>query len=547
MDLFQNPFNILNASPFDNRAKLKDLADEHSLLLIAAESEQAYNVLIHPIKRLSAEIAWLPGVSLEPVSVILELLKSSPFSLFDPSLNSEALDLSKFTPVARANIIAAGLSKLGSCEPSAVISMIIKLAQTFEEVIKPEGLKVIMRILNEERAISGFPKVSDITAIGTEIQERRRYYQKVIRLALDNLPTEELVKVVTDTVKLATDNGKQHELILIDDMIDFYELEAQSFFEKEEGNIKTLIEKIRAMIREKQSNSVVSIVINQLTKVLNNWGLVAKPININAEARGLSHNASHRIVKYVRDLKVYICNNNSPPVFAKKLTNMLQEIFGVIKGISEILTEDIEALNKILEQLNKVIFKATIGVLREKLTLTREELEWQDRKWSLDSITYIRWGGRRNSVNGIPTGTAYGIFWGNDTESESISPGEVVYSKLIDCLWSTIGIRILIEYLEGLKSGKSYRFGSALVSDFGIEMERRKPSSIERVFCSWEEMVLFNGNGTFCVGSKNDKSVSASLSYLQDDNIHILEAMLRKLWKQGGYKRKLSSLLTTQN
>jgi hypothetical protein len=97
--------------------------------------------------------------------------------------------------------------------------------------------------------------------------------------------------------------------------------------------------------------------------------------------------------------------------------------------------------------------------------------------------------------------------------------------------------------LEGLQSGKSYYFASSLVSDFGIEIERRKFFSTERIFCNWEDMVFFNGNGTFCVGGKNDKKFAASFSYLQDDNIHVLEAMLQGLWKQRGYRHKLSSLL----
>lgn len=54
------------------------------------------------------------------------------------------------------------------------------------------------------------------------------------------------------------------------------------------------------------------------------------------------------------------------------------------------------------------------------------------------------------------------------------------------------------------------------------------------------EVVIWNDPGCFCVGIK-DRSFSASFSYLDHDNTHVLEIALRALWKN--YSPKLSSLL----
>ena len=59
MDLLENPFHILSASPRDNRRRIMELADERSLLLDSGKCMQARSDLTNPRKRLSAEIAWL--------------------------------------------------------------------------------------------------------------------------------------------------------------------------------------------------------------------------------------------------------------------------------------------------------------------------------------------------------------------------------------------------------------------------------------------------------------------------------------------------------
>ena len=99
MDLLHNPFHILNASPRDNRRRIMELADERSLLLDSSESLEARSTLTTPRKRLAAEVAWLPGIGPKRAGELLSLLESLPAELF-------AVD--KLSPIARANLLAAG-------------------------------------------------------------------------------------------------------------------------------------------------------------------------------------------------------------------------------------------------------------------------------------------------------------------------------------------------------------------------------------------------------------------------------------------------------
>ncbi|MEL4273925.1 hypothetical protein [Shewanella xiamenensis] len=539
MDLLQNPFYILNASPRDNRRRIMELADERSLLLDSSECMDARSELTNPRKRLSAEVAWLPGIGPKRAGEMLSLIESSPTDL---------LTVDNLSSIARVNLLAAGIARLPDYNADNVAEWILEIAWAFED-LDPDELSVI---LNEERIVSGFPEVSDLSAVEAEIQERRRHYRKVIKSALDNLSPKELVEAVTVAVESATDDGEEHGPILIADLVDSYEVEAQGFLDKEEGNIKALVEKLRAAVDAERSDSTLAPMVNQLIQVVKNWDTVAQPIQVSTKSRGLDHDASHRVAGLVRGLAIHMFNEHGKLDFSQQLTNMLQEVFAEVGEVAERTAEDADALGEIAEQRVRLIedaknraeewrreitYEADVGaIFKDKLRISPEGIEWKGRRWDLDSITRVRWGGTRNSVNGIPTGTTYSIIFGNGSNYASIElRKEATYSNFVDRLWRAVGVRLLTEYLEGLRDGKKYRFGSAVMSDHGMELERKKLfGSNERVFCRWDELVIWNGAGVFCIGKKEDKKLAAAFSYQEEDNIHVLEAAIRMFWKRGG-------------
>lgn len=546
MDLLQNPFHILNASPRDNRRRIMELADERSLWLDSSECMEARSELTNPRKRLSAEVAWLPGIGPKRVGEVLSLLESSPADL---------LAVDNLSSIARANLLAAGLARLSDHNADDVAEWILEISWAFEDLDADE----LSVIINEERVVSGFPEVSDLSAVEAEIQERRRHYRQVIKAALDNLSPKELVEAVTVAVESATDDGEEHGPILIADLIDSYEVEAQGFLDKEEGNIRALVEKLRAAVDAERPDSTLTPMVNQLIQVVKNWDTVAQPIQVSTKSRGLDHDASHRVAGLVRGLAIHMFNEHGKLDFSQQLTNMLQEVFAEVGEVAERTAEDADALGEIAEQRVRLIedaknkaeewrreitYEADVGaIFKDKLRISPEGIEWKGRRWDLDSISWVRWGGTRHSVNGIPTGTTYSIIFGNGSNYASIVlKKEAIYSNFIDRLWRAVGVRLLTEYLEGLRDGKKYRFGSAVMSDHGMELERKKLfGSNERVFCRWDELVIWNGAGVFCIGKKEDKKLAAAFSYQEEDNIHVLEAAIRMFWKRGG--DRLSCLL----
>lgn len=337
MDLLQNPFHILNASPRDNRRRIMELADERSLLLDSSECMEARSELTNPRKRLSAEVAWLPGIGPKRVGEVLSLIESSPTDL---------LAVDNLSSIARANLLASGLARLPDHNADDVAEWILEIAWAFED-LDPDELSVI---INEERIVSGFPEVSDLSAVEAEIQERRRHYRQVIKSALDNLSPKELVEAVTVAVESATDDGEEHGPILIADLVDSYEVEAQGFLDKEEGNIKALVEKLRAAVDAERSDSTLAPMVNQLIQVVKNWDTVAQPIQVSTKSRGLDHHASLRVAGLVRGLAIHMFNEHGKLDFSQQLTNMLQEVFAEVGEVAERTAEDADALGEIAER-----------------------------------------------------------------------------------------------------------------------------------------------------------------------------------------------------
>jgi hypothetical protein len=548
MDLLQNPFFLLAASPRDNRRRLTELADERSLLLDSSDCMEARSSLTNPRKRLSAEVAWLPDIGPKRAMEVLSILESSPLDL---------LAIDKLPSVSKANLLSAGLARLqeNRCGADDIANWIQELAWSFENI----DIQKLCLAINEGRVVSGFPEVSDLAVIESEIQERRRYYRNTIKSALDNLAPKELVNAVTIAVEEATEGGEVHGPILLADLVDSYEVEAQEFLDTEEQNIKTLVDKLRGAVNADHQDSILSSIVNLLIQVVKNWDLVAQPIQVSAKSRGLDHDASHRVAWLVRNLAIDMFNDYGKIDYSQQLTSMLREVFAEVGEVAERTADDAVALEDIIEQRARLIedaksnaeewrreiaYEVDIGVIfKDKLRISTEGIDWKGRSWDLESITRLRWGGTKHSVNGIPSGTTYSVSFGNSSGYETIElKKELVYSNFIDRLWKAVGVRLLTEYLEGLRDGREYRFGSAVMSDQGMELERQKlfdPN--ERIFCRWSELVIWNDAGAFCIGKKDDKKLSAELSYQEEDNIHVLEAMIRMFWKQGG--EKLSGLL----
>ena len=524
-----------------------DLAEEKSLVSDEAGIRDATAVLTNPRRRLAAEIGWLPGLGPKRISEAISTLEREP---------ANVRGLSSLPSLARANLLADGLIRIVEQLPQREVALwIVELADAHDE-IEPEQT---VTALNEERSVAGFPAISDLQSVEAEIQGRRQYYRQAIKRALDNLPARSLVDVVTIAVNEATDSGDHHAPILIDDLVDGFEVEAQEFFEIETRNIAILVEGLRSAVERGEEQKRIDGIVAQLEKVLKNWDRVAQPIQLSARSRGTSHGLSHEVAGKIRSIAVELFNEHNLLDISKRLTALQQEVFAEVDQVAEQSGEDASALDEIAEQRTEflaemearaeswkreITYEADIGaIFKGKLRISPDGVELMGSTFALKEVKRVRWGGTKHSVNGIPTGTTYDIFVGGERGGTSINlQSQEIYSEFIDRLWKTVGVRLLTEMLEGLRAGNSYRFGAAVVTDHGVELVRRKFfKANERVPCKWTDLIIGNGAGTFYIAKKDEKKVAVELPYQDMDNVHVLEAAMRLFWTSGS--PRLSDLL----
>jgi hypothetical protein len=545
-DLYHNPFFLLSATTRDDRRRIVELADEKSLELDHEACQKARSDLTSPRTRLGAEMSWLPGVSPKKAAQLVGQLFQNPmFIRMESGLPS----------LAHANLMAAVFKAVDSKhDPEDLSNFIQEMAYLVDEIAVDD----IIRDINEDRIIAGFSEILAMEPVETELIERKRYFKNAIKDALNRLPPKSLVETMILAVDSITAGGEDSAPELIGDLVDSYEVETQGFLQKEAENVHKLIKKIRDFAPS--GEDAVNPLIDKLVVVASNWDNVAQPIQLSAKARGIEHELSNKLAYSIRSLAIDLFKKYDMFMQAQRITSLLQELFAELPEIVERLEQDAEALQDIFqnrklsesrsnEWAQEITYHAEIGIIfKDTLSISPEGVSWKNKKYPLNAITRVRWGGVSHSVNGIPTGTTYTIAFG-DSKSEAVVElkEEKNYSPFIDKLWRAVCVRLLTELLESLKAGKEIRcecgFGEAVISDDGITLIKHKflgPN--EAIHYTWQQTNIWNAGGYFCIGLVSDGKTYVSLSYIDRPNTHILEQAINMAFEKSGMK-KLSEVL----
>jgi hypothetical protein len=540
--LQKNPFALLGVTTRDDRRRIVELAEEKSLELDHDACQKARSDLTSPRMRLSVEMAWLPGVSPRKAEQFVSGLESDPASLRGES---------GLPTLAHLNLLAAAFETVDASDSADDVAEFI---QEMAYLVDDLSSEQVLRDVNEDRAVSGFPEVRGIDLVEAELSERKRYYRNTIKDGLNRLPPASLVDAMTIAVDQITCNGEDHAPELIDDLVDSYAVETQGFLQKEAESVEKLIK----AARDSANSGEIAIkpIVDKLVVVARNWDSVAQPIQLSAKARGIDHEPSHEIAYSIRSLAIDLFNEYDMLDQSKRLTELIQELFAELPEVVERVDEDAEALADIFQNRKQaetqkdewaqdITYRAEVGVVfKDILSISPEGVGWKSKQFPLNAITRVRWGAVRHSVNGIPSGTTYTLAFG-DNRSEAVVElkKESTYSAFLEKLWKAVVIRLLTELFETLKAGNEVRFGEASIRDDGITLIKHKfLGANEKVLCSWGQVRIWTADGSFCIGAKEDKKTYVGLSYIHTANTHVLEQAIRMAFKQPGMRR-LSDLL----
>tara|TARA_R110001592_G_scaffold258016_1_gene521750 strand:- start:271 stop:2466 length:2196 start_codon:yes stop_codon:yes gene_type:complete len=177
-------------------------------------------------------------------------------------------------------MLAAGLKRLETLTPRYVSRWILELARALEEL----SIDDLLFELNAERIVSGFPPFSDIPAVEAGVRERRLYFRRTIESVLDSLSFQEKTDVLLATVKTATEDGTVLAPILVDDLVDSYDVKLRAVLEEQERIVRERCDELRPDYIKLPK---LEFMLGDISSAVKTWYRAAQPILLSRSGRGL--------------------------------------------------------------------------------------------------------------------------------------------------------------------------------------------------------------------------------------------------------------------
>ena len=537
-----NSFCVLKASPRDSRAEINRLAEELALTEDSATLAKARAELTQPRARLAAEIGFLPAVSPRRATEYLALVAKDP---------RQVLELKSVPCLARSNLLAAAFGRMRAGAAQAPwTAWLCEFAKAADE-IDPE---VTRRHINEDRSVAGFPEIANLDWVEAEIAERRKLYKTVVVDFLDRFDSKALVEILTQAVATSTNDGTAHAPRLIEDVIADYELKARPALSRAEEAIAKVVERIREATP--RGESAVTPYLAPLGELVKAWTHVARPAQLCARSRGEEHVASQQLFYTIRGLSVDAANEHGQYGVSNQITQFLQTNFAHVHTVSEKVEEDVGAVQNLIDRQAQAIkdkeefereitYAADIGwPFKKRLSISPHGVSWGKSCFALQNITRVRWSAVRHSTNGIPTGTTYHIAFGSNSDIELVKlQNEQIWTKFTSKLFRATALTIMTSIAKALSQGKRLTFGDVVVSDDGCEVPTHYMFRNQRIQAPWSDLRIWSSNGFFVVGMKSNDKAYGSTSYMDGNNAHMLEAMIRAFFKDPKAQRLSQSFI----
>ncbi len=265
--------------------------------------------------------------------------------------------------LAHCNLLAAAFEAVDSKHLASDVAL---FAEQLARLVDELDAEIILRAINEDRSVSGFPEVKGADQVSEELSARKRIYRNAIKDALNRLPPNELIRAMTLLVNSTTSNGTVHAPELVDELVDSYAVETQQFFRREAENAEKLIAAARESA--KAGETAVKTIVDRLENVLRNWNKVAQPLQLSFKARGLDHDSSKNVAYKVRSLAIDLFNNHDHLRESLRLTQMLKELFSEVPDVLDRVQEDAKTLGDISQRREEASAMDPIRLLCDEIS-----------------------------------------------------------------------------------------------------------------------------------------------------------------------------------
>ena len=330
MLLNETPFFVLGVSSRATRHQVVEAAEERSLSQDPQLCARSMADLINPRQRLTAEVAWLLGVSPARAQ---EALRSALLGKHAERLPA---------PLAQANVLLTALKNHPHPTPKTLTSEILELSLQWDRVLPEE----VMALINEDRSAGGFAVIADVREVQRALEGRSEVIREVLVSLLRGLSEDARLKALTECMEEGTSGGTVPGPAMLHAVADSLAVDWQQPLEKQRVVVERAVASVRSAVGDREA---LDPAIDELTAALRRWDMYAQPLQVSAKSRGQSHEASRNMASMIRGLSLELNNEHNAPASAKRLTDVLVSVFAEVPGILEVVSADITALDNIVE------------------------------------------------------------------------------------------------------------------------------------------------------------------------------------------------------
>ena len=354
MRLIDNPFYILDVSTTDNRQTIISKAEEKGFFEDSSVCSEAQNILLNIIKRTSAELSWFPGTDNSKIREICNAIK-----------NNQTINLSGLGSIARLNACVHNFSLQTQVDVYETGYSVLEIDELFESLDAIE----VTDIINNDRQKAGIKEISE-SEVSAELQKIREYISHVITEKAQDFSDDQYAEFATLIAEKCIADTSYNDGIVIDDIINQYEIWVQPVLSEYETEIRSIIKKVETVLTKEHYSSDINERnsyeaslqistqknVDSILQKLKMWDVYAQPLQLRDTARGYGNTNSQNLARDIRELAILLYNEKGYTELSIKITNSLKSVFAELPEFVDKVSNDERILkdNKAQEALDKL-------------------------------------------------------------------------------------------------------------------------------------------------------------------------------------------------
>lgn len=316
-----NPFDILGVSPTDRKSVILERAEECALFDEPERIDRAKETLLDMNTRLAAELTcYRPEgaegyLSYHRVGALLDQI---------------------YAAAARGEGFAAEVNALAACDETYAVPESAHFCRLLEEI-------------KANRTAAGLP-APDASALLDRLDALRRSIIAQLKECLDDLPASLLLKRMDEIALLATHSGTARAPVLIEALLDMYEIETRQFADRQVGYIRAHLAKMRT---GDPDAAYADGSLADLASYLRTWQSVMQPLQVYYRSKGQEHAATAGIFGDLRETAIHLHNEGHRTILACRLLSVPMEMKALryLPDKEQILQKDIDLLSGMIRTM----------------------------------------------------------------------------------------------------------------------------------------------------------------------------------------------------